>query len=94
MKHYRAKSFVKQYDKLPQEIKDVADKNYQLLRNDPHHPSLNLKKLNRQKKGNADQIWSVKVGAKYRALAVQPEPDVFVWFFIGTHQKYNSIIAS
>jgi hypothetical protein len=45
MKQLASLSFWKCYEQLPAEIKELADKNYQLLKENPNHPSLHLKKI-------------------------------------------------
>jgi hypothetical protein len=45
MKHFTVPSFWENYQKLPTDIKDQADKNYQLLKENPNHPSLHFKKI-------------------------------------------------
>ena len=58
--------------------------NFDLLKRDPRHPSLQFKKVGK--------YWSVHVGLRYRALAVQTD-DTFVWFWIGPHADYDRIIG-
>ncbi len=53
MKHLARKSFWEHYDRLPKKIKALADKNFDLLKRDPRHPSLQLKK--------AGRLWSARV---------------------------------
>lgn len=36
-------------------------------------------------------VWSVRIGDSYRALA-RRERDLAVWFWIGTHEEYNSFV--
>ncbi len=60
-----------------------ADKNFELLKTDPKHPSLHLKK--------AGKYWSVRVGMKYRALGVDIEEGI-LWFWIGTHAEYDKML--
>jgi hypothetical protein len=62
------------YTALPENIQRLADENYQLLKRDPHHPSLHFKKVGR--------YWSARVGIHYRAVAVEDGSDI-VWFWIG-----------
>ena len=64
-------------------MRSLADKNFALLRRDPHHPSLHLKKVGR--------YWSVRVGLRYRALAVEVE-DGLLWFWIGSHADYDGLV--
>lgn len=54
-----------------------------VLKNNPQHPSLHLKKVGR--------FWSVRVGIKYRALAVEQDGDL-VWFWIGSHADYDALL--
>lgn len=65
------------------EARELADRNFQKLKQDPHHPSLHLKKIGR--------FWSVRVGVSWRALAVQDEDDM-IWFWIGSHADYDKLI--
>jgi hypothetical protein len=37
------------------------------------------------------RFWSVRVGLRYRALAVEGD-DGLVWFWIGTHAEYDNIV--
>ena len=68
-------------------MQELADKNFELLKTDPHHPSLHFKKVGRKK-----QLWSVRVGAHYRALGVE-KPEGIVWFWIGTQAEYNKLLS-
>jgi hypothetical protein len=54
-----------------------------LLKRDPQHPSLHFKKVG--------PYWSARVGIRHRALAVRKNGD-WVWFWIGTHTAYDSLI--
>ncbi|MCP4630242.1 MAG: hypothetical protein GY850_43040 [bacterium] len=85
MRHFASPAFWQHYGKLPANIREIADKNFKLLRKDSSHPSLHLKKVSR--------YWSVRVGKKYRALAVQIEEGL-IWFWIGTHAEYDRLVGS
>jgi len=74
MRHLALPRFWQCYGKLPEKVQELADKNYELLKADPRHPSLHFKKVGRRK-----QLWSVRVGEHYRALAVE-KPEGIVWF--------------
>ena len=43
--HHKSKSFRDSYDALSERIKKLADKNYDLLKDNPSHPSLHFKKV-------------------------------------------------
>jgi hypothetical protein len=63
---------------------DLADDNYQLLKQDSSHPSLHFKKVGK--------FWSVRVGIPHRAVAVEDGADV-VWFWLGRHDEYERLIG-
>ena len=84
MKHFTTPDFWACYEGLPDEIQELADKNYALLRANAHHPSLHFKKVG--------EVWSVRVGLHYRALATLRD-EGYVWFWIGTHAEYNRLIG-
>ncbi len=83
MRHFASQSFWEAYARLPDHIRALADKNYALLKEDERHPSLQLKKVGR--------FWSVRVGARYRALAVEVDAGL-LWFWIGSHADYDALI--
>jgi len=64
-------------------VRALADKNFVLLRQDPQHPSLRLKK--------AGAFWSARVGLRYRALA-RHRAEGLVWFWIGPHDAYEPFL--
>ncbi len=80
MRHFTLPSFWELYNKLPRPIQELADKNYELLKANPRHPSLQLKKVG--------AYWSVRVGLRHRAVAVEIEEGL-LWFWIGTHAEYD-----
>jgi hypothetical protein len=82
--HRATPRFWRCYNELPEEIRHLADRCYQLLRADPHHSSLRLKKVGR--------FWSARIGLHHRALAVERDADL-VWFWIGTHADYDRLIG-
>ncbi len=53
MNHYTVAKFWEYYHALPTDIQALADKNYELLKENPYHLSLHLKKI--------DEFWSVRV---------------------------------
>ena len=58
MKHFTSSDFWEHDNKLPTEIQELADKNYELLKANPRHPSLQLKRI--------EELWSVRVGLHAR----------------------------
>jgi hypothetical protein len=85
MRHFASRRFWQTYEKLPAHIRELADKNFALLKQDPAHPSLHFKKVGRFR--------SARVGLSHRALAVEQDGDL-IWFWIGSHAEYDRMIGS
>ena len=81
MKSFALPSFWKCYNRLPEYIRKLADKNFTLFCESPRHPSLGFKR-----KG---EVYTVEVGRHYRAIAHERNGD-FYWFWIGSHEEYNN----
>lgn len=84
MTHHAAADFWTCYHSLPTEIQKLATRAYDLLKENPRHPSLHFKK--------ADAFWSVRVGLHHRALGMDVDDGV-LWFWIGTHADYDKLLA-
>jgi hypothetical protein len=82
LKHITSARFWALYEALPKPVQAVADKNFELLKSDPRHPSLHFKRLGK--------VWSVRVGEHHRALG-HDTSDGIQWFWIGTHADYDHI---
>ena len=80
MNHFASTDFWRFYRLLPDEVRELADKNFALLKQDSSHPSLRFKKVG--------EFWSARVGLRYRALA-RERTDGLVWFWIGHHHEYD-----
>jgi mRNA interferase RelE/StbE len=79
MKIQTTKPFDEDYDGLPEEIKERAEKQFVLLMENPHHPSLRLKKI----KGHPN-IWEGRVTKSYR-FTFQISGEIYLFRRIGTH---------
>ena len=84
MNHWASSRFWELYEALPAEVRETADKNFQLLKADTRHPSLHFKRIGR--------AWSVRVGERYRALG-HDVPGGIKWFWIGPHAEYDKIVG-
>lgn len=84
MKHRASPRFWRAYRGLPQQIRQLADRSYKLLKENPSHTSLHFK--------NVGAFWSSRVGLHHRAIAVETGAD-FVWFWIGSHADYDKLLG-
>jgi hypothetical protein len=73
------------YHRLPHHIQELADRTFELLKQNPRHPSIRFKRVG--------QYWSARVGRNYRAVAIEVDDGV-LWTWIGTHDDYDSLLRS
>ena len=68
--HRTTARFWTRFARLPEAVQRVARQNFQLLKENPAHPSLHFKKVGK--------LWSVRVGINPRALAVEDGADFYL----------------
>jgi len=86
MRSQTTRQFWRLFFDLPDNVQRAARRAYRLFQNNPAHPGLQFKKLEGE-----DNIYSVRIGLEYRALAVMKK-DRIVWFWIGSHADYDRLI--
>lgn len=84
MKHRATKTFWKRYNQFSPDIQRLARKQYELLKQNPQHPSLRFKPV--------AKLWSARINDDYRALALK-RGDAYVRFYIGSHAEYDKLIS-
>ena len=80
MEHIFNEDFWGACRKLPPNVRRRVPQKIQILRQNPRHPSLRLKKVG--------DLWAIRVSKGYRALA-QEEEGSFIWFWVGPHDAYE-----
>jgi hypothetical protein len=84
MKSLTTPEFWRSYANLPPLAKEKAQKAYQLWISNQFYPSLHFKKV-------GGSVWSVRISAGYRALALKKGEDYY-WFWVGSHDDYETLI--
>ena len=84
MRHFASPRFWDCYRRLPGPVQKLADRNFELLKANPQHPSLHFKKIGRYR--------SARVGIHFRALGVEV-PEGVLWFWIGSHADYDKLLG-
>jgi hypothetical protein len=79
--------FLDRLGRLPDSVRQQATRAYALWRADPHHPSLQFKRVSQR-----HAIYSARVGLGHRALGLW-EGDTITWFWIGSHAEYDTLLA-
>jgi hypothetical protein len=73
--------FWKAFEQLPAPVERTKRQAFKIFSRNPHHSSLKFKRVHSNK-----EIYSVRVGLGYRALAVR-EGTVMIWYWIGSHAE-------
>ena len=73
---------------LPPDAQRLARRAFRTWLENPSHRSLEFKRL----RDTREPVYSARVGLHWRALALR-EGDVYVWFWIGSHSEYDTIVA-
>ncbi|HLX61873.1 MAG TPA: hypothetical protein VKX17_11370 [Planctomycetota bacterium] len=71
---------------LPREIRKQAREAYALFEDNPNHPSLQFKCVNKK-----DRVYSVRISIDYRAVGELDGHEI-IWFWIGPHAEYDKLI--
>ncbi len=87
MKSATLPSFWVAYRALNEQDRRGARNTYHLWLQNPFHPSLHFKCINR-----GENIWSVRVTRSCRAIGIL-EGDTVTWFWIGGHDEYESFFV-
>lgn len=85
MKHKAHPDFWFHYRQLSPAVRALADKKFELLKANPRHGSLQLKKV-------GGDMYSARVGREHRALAFDLGTHL-VWFWDGSHDEYERLIG-
>ena len=71
------------YNALPEDVRDLALKNFLLWQENSQHPSPRFKPLE-------DNVRSVPIGIHYRALG-EKRDEAIRWFWIGHPAEYDRL---
>jgi len=85
MKILHSSKFAKEYRKLPNSIKDLAEKKEEIFRDDPFDPRLRTHKL----KGELADFYSFSVSYQWRIVFHFENKNTVIFDNIGTHEVYQ-----
>lgn len=77
-------NFWKLYEKLPNEVKSLADNNFLDINKKSKNALLNILRVGR--------YWSMPIGEVHRALGVEIGDDGLLWCWVGSYAEYNKFI--
>ena len=85
MKILYSSMFNREYKKLSEKIKRLAEENEKVFRDDPFDKKLKTHKLS----GKFKSFWSFSVGYRYRIVFEFAKRDTVYFHSIGTHDIYQ-----
>jgi mRNA-degrading endonuclease YafQ of YafQ-DinJ toxin-antitoxin module len=86
MRLLRTNQFKREFKKLPQQVKERANRKLKLLLMNPRHPSLRVKKIKGEVRGYKD-VFEGRITRNYRFL-FRVEEDSYVLLTCGTHDEF------
>ena len=87
MKIIRTHLFKGDFQKLPDNIKRSAEKALRMLLNDPHHPSLHIKKTKGEVIKGYHNVFEGRITKHYRFLFLI-ESNAYVLLRCGSHDEF------
>lgn len=76
--------FAREYQKLPDRIKDLAEKKEKVFRDNPFDFRLKTHKL----RGELKDFWSFSLNQKYRIIFDFQDTDTIRFYSVGSHDIY------
>ena len=89
MKSQITTAFRKRYSALPDDVRKQARVAYRLFAANPYHASLHFKRVH-----DVEPVYSARVGRSYRVVGLVEPGNVIVWFWIGPHEQYETLLAN
>lgn len=86
MKSRTTNEFRKLFANLPKQDQEQTRAAYRKFKEDPNYPSLRFKKVHPEL-----PIYSARISKSYRAVG-QLDGDTVIWFWVGSHTEYDSLL--
>ncbi len=77
------------FDDLPDDVRKLAEANFQSWKKNPEHPGLRFKKIHPEM-----PIYSFRVGKKYRTVGVEADDSKIAWFWVGSFDTFRAEISA
>ena len=84
----REDAYWKNFDDLPDDIRKLAEQNYQLWKENSKNPGLRFKQIHK-----TQPVFSFRVGMKHRTVGVETPDGKLVWFWVGSFETFKQVIA-
>ena len=91
MRSVRTREFKRRYEALPLNIREKAQRSFELWKANTAHPGLFFKQVDVE-----EDMWSARVDLEYRAVCMKTSEagaTLYVWFWIGPHDEYERLFS-
>lgn len=85
MRIYYSSKFEREYEKLPKNVKGLAEEKELIFRSNPFDPRLNTHKLH----GRLKEYWAFSIADKYRIVFEFAKKDIAWFHSVGDHSIYE-----
>ncbi len=85
----RETSYWENFDQLPADIRELAEENYRLWRENRNHPKLRFKQVMDDPK-----VFSFRVGLRHRTLGVETPNGRIAWFWVGSMDDFRKMTGA
>ena len=83
----REDQYWKSFDDLPVDLRKLAEKNFQLWKQNSMNPGLRFKQIH-----PTLPIFSFRVGMKHRTVGTETSDGKMVWFWVGSFETFTQSI--
>ena len=83
----REEAYWKSFDDLPEDLRKLAEKNFQLWKENTLNPGLRFKQIHKTL-----PIFSFRVGMKHRTVGTETSDGKIVWFWVGSFETFTHSI--
>ncbi|HEY9079465.1 hypothetical protein [Magnetovibrio sp.] len=77
------------FDDLPEDVRKLAEKNYQLWKDNPKNVGLRFKQIH-----PSLPVYSFRVGLKHRTVGIETPDGKVAWFWVGSFNTFKSMIEA
>ena len=76
------------FDDLPAEVRELAEENYHLWKENPRNPGLRFKQIH-----DTMPVFSFRVGMRHRTVDIETDDAKIVWFWVRSFEAFKAQIG-
>ncbi|MBT5299471.1 MAG: hypothetical protein HOL41_14080, partial [Rhodospirillaceae bacterium] len=84
----REEAYWHHFDDLPAEVRELAEENYHLWKENPRNPGLRFKQIH-----DTMPVFSFRVGMRHRTVDIETDDAKIVWFWVRSFEAFKAQIG-